>query len=157
MAIPALTRLFELVHRTRLPLIVQSSDASEPCVVLPLSVYEKLVGGAPEILIGDESQPLPVADPQVSLADFMTPVSNRSFTMSSGTLDHSELESGNSLRLQDLLQVQAEIPVKSTVSAVLPQMGSVEDRFAFDGLDVRILPKTRQKIGDMQDALDGSG
>ncbi len=157
MAIPALTRLLELVHRTRLPLIVQSSDASEPCVVLPLSVYEKLVGGVSEVLGGDESQSLPMAEPQASLADFLIPASDRSVTPLSGALDRSELESRNSLRLQDLLQVQAEIPAKSPVSAVLPQVGSVEDRFAFDGLDVRILPKTRQKIGDMQDVLDGNG
>ncbi len=157
MAIPALTRLLELVHRTRLPLIVQSSDTSEPCVVLPLSVYEKLVGGVSEALGVDEPQSLPIAEPQASLADFMTPASDRSFVTSSGAPDRSELESRNSLRLQDLLQVQAEIPTKSPVSAILPQVGSVEDRFTFDGLDVRILPKTRQKIGDMQDALDENG
>ncbi len=48
MALSALTRLLELVQRTRLPLIVQSSDSTEPCVVLPLSLYERLLGEVSE-------------------------------------------------------------------------------------------------------------
>ncbi len=66
-------------------------------------------------------------------------------------------EAKKSLRLQDLLQTQAETPLKPEVSAITPQAASFEDRFAFDGLDVRILPKIKQKLDSSKDALDENG
>ena len=41
-----LDRLVELVNRTQLPTVVQSSDAQASCVVVPFALYERLsLGG----------------------------------------------------------------------------------------------------------------
>lgn len=140
----SLARLLELVHRTQLPTVVQISDVSEPCVILPLGVYERLIGTA-------------VLAAPVRLAD---PLDERSFSLE-GMLSEASAplveEPRTALCLQDLLQPQREISTYSGLSAVLPQSESIEDRFAFEGIDVRILPRIKQKEPSSEATLDGSG
>jgi hypothetical protein len=113
----SLDRLLALVNRTRLPTLVQSSDSGEPCVVLPLSVYEQLAGGMSEA----PTSPLETT------------------TLSRVEEKPSEPQVG--LRLQDLLQSREALEPVSRLSATLPQVESLEDYFVFEGEEMRILPK----------------
>lgn len=152
----SLDRLLELVRRTQLPTIIRSTEGDEACVVLPLTLYERLSGGiasevsqkgaAPEV--GRLS-----AEPQSETDPFLETLFGSIPSKRAGTA----LEEGeSSVRLQDLLGQSKQIEGYSAVSAAFPQKGGLEDRFAFDGLDIRILPHSRQKMSLEQDSLDES-
>ncbi len=139
----SLARLLELVRRTQLPMIVQSSEMDEPCVLLPLAVYERLAGSS--LVLTPEQIPTPS-----NLGD-----ASRSSVSSQPGQEVVE-RSSEGLRLQDLLQLQGSDAYPATLSSLFPQPESIEDRFAFDGLDVRIVPNLKQKNLSRLDTLDES-
>ncbi len=120
-----LDRLVELVNRTQLPTVVQSSDAQASCVVVPFALYERLSQG------GFPHQPEPL---------------NRS-TPASVEVPASAEDLKTTLSLQDLLHTAAPISPPPVPTSPTPQIEALEDRFAFDGGEVRILPQMKQKSG----------
>ncbi len=161
-----LARLLELVQRTQLPLIVQPSDSTEPCVLVPLSVYEQLTGTISDRTdrieeklsegVGDGGSNL-----GMDLASFIQPVSEPSLLSAMlGPIPSvgakTPQEPNPSLQLQELLRQTPDPLPKQALSPIFPQVEAMEDRFAFDGLDVRILPKSSKKNPSGLGGLDES-
>ena len=142
----SLDRLLELVRRTQLPTIIRSTEGEEACVVLPLALYERLSGGIASEATRQSSAPEVEqlsAEPQSEADPFLETLFGSIPSKRAGTA----LEEGeSSVRLQDLLGLNQQTGVYSGVSAAFPQKEDLEDRFAFDGLDFRILPHSRQKM-----------
>ena len=152
----SLDRLLALVRRTQLPTIIRSTEGEEACVVLPLALYERLSGGIASegTQQGSASEAGQVfAEPQSEADPFLETLFGSIPSKKAGTA----LEAGeSSVRLQDLLGQNQQTEGYSAVSAAFHQKGDLADRFAFDGLDVRILPHSRQKMSLEQDSLDES-
>lgn len=134
-----LDRLLELVHRTQLPTLIQPSESGEPCVVLPLGVYEQLVKGK---TVSTDQQP------KERLDQAEVPPS----TLVEIPLTFSELpqpveQPKGGIRLQDLLHTQAPAGSITPMLSTRPQIETLEDRFVFDGYDAKILPQIKQKKG----------
>lgn len=133
----SLARLVDLVNRTQLPTLVQSSDASEPCILMPLHVYERLSKGDPES---------PQYEKMTTPADHVvvppTPI---------------QQEEVMTLHLEDLVGSHGLMQENTSESTASPQNMSMEDRFVFEGADRRILPDIRQKMPLSVSALDESG
>lgn len=127
-----LDRLVELVNRTQLPTVVQSSDAQASCVVVPFALYERLSqGGFPH-----QSEPL----------NRLTPTSVE-VSAARSELPAIVEDPKTPLSLQDLLHTAAPVPPPPVPTSPTPQIEALEDRFAFDGGEVRILPQLKQKSG----------
>lgn len=126
-----LDRLVELVNRTQLPTVVQSSDAQTSCVVVPFALYERLSRAT---LVQTESlnQPTPesIETPTIRSEPAIVPEAPKT-----------------PLRLQDLLHTASPVATPAVPAPLTPQIEALEDRFAFDGDEVRILPQLKQKSG----------
>ena len=156
----SLDRLVALVGRTGLPTILSSEEGGEPCVVLPLSVYERLAGG------GSTGQdPVPsqapsqtkTAQAQESVVASQTEsVSNPVFSLHAFSLpptpqtQPTEEPKSDDLRLQDLFQAP-----DLAISANSPQPAVPSDKFVFDGKEIRIMPQITQKTANIGFGLDG--
>ncbi len=118
----------------QLPTVIQSSDAQASCVVLPLALYERLSG----------SVSLPPSSPTEHAL-----VLEESFLPSAQAhkVPPAPAPPTLSVSLQDLLHAGSSTSVETTSFVATPQIETLEDRFAFDGDEVRILPQIKQKQG----------
>ena len=159
----SLARLLELVQRTQLPLIVQPSDSTEPCVLVPLSVYEQFAGTTTVRAdridqrlhegVGDSGE----TDLALLIQSASEPSLLSAMLDSVPPVEAKAVEDANpGLQLQDLLRQTADPAPKPVLSPTSPQVEAMEDRFAFDGLDVRILPKSSKKNPSGLGGLDES-
>lgn len=126
-----LDRLVELVNRTQLPTVVQSSDAQASCVVVPFALYERLsLGGFLQVESLNQPTSTSVEPPTVQSKP-----------------SSIQEDPKTPLSLQDLLHTTAPIPSPTLQTSPTPQIEALEDRFAFDGDEARILPQLKQKSG----------
>ena len=140
----SLERMLELVRRTGLPMVIPSVDEGEPCILMPLRIYEELGGGGTS-----SGSALPTLSRSADGRPKFDADAARSMRIST--------EAPIALSLQDLLQESAPV-VQSSVSIVSRlQDEGLEDRLAFDGEDAKIFPQTRQKTPTTQPMLDQSG
>ncbi len=138
MTMTSLDRLLELVHRTQLPTVIQSPESGEPCILLPLAVYEQLVNGR-------TVSTSRVKEPPTQREELPSTLVEMSLAFSEPSQSVEEPREG--LRLQDLLHIQTPADATSSIFPTRPQIEALEDRFAFDGPDTRILPQMKQKQG----------
>ena len=161
----ALDRLVAVAARTGLPTIVSSTDAAEPCVLVPLSVYERLVGVAP-------SSAPPVLP--VMMTDRVDEESVNVSTESSESVGGVSITAVSSPSLEDFLMAPAATqgssqpvfippienpiptlpapssflsnPAFSATGSFLPQSEALEDRLAGEGQETMFLSDFSQKI-----------
>lgn len=152
----SLDRLVALVGRTGLPTVVSSEEGGEPCVLLPLAVYERLTAGVPLTDLAKASaEPPSVRDflvaispaeptptPTLSLHAFSLPPTPKSLPV-----EETKVEG---LHLNDLFQ-----PPTQTPSSISPRSGVLSDEFVFDGKEMKILPHFTQKTANIGFGLDG--
>lgn len=155
----SLDRLVALVGRTGLPTMISSEEGGEPCVVLPLSVYERLAGGG----LADQnsvsqapSQAKTNQDHQPAYVPEAESVTTPAFSLQAFSLPPTpntqpvEEAKSEDLRLQDLFQAP-----DLAISSNSPQSAVPSDKFVFDGNEIRIMPQITQKTANIGFGLDG--
>lgn len=152
-----LERLVALVLKTGLPAIIPGKEGREAdCVLLPLEEYERLVDSLSTKLVksvAESSVPQVSEEVVASLEAFQDPPDSNKIIL--------DQPSVITLSLQDLLEPRLSSgtvsAATSTLSAISPQQNGVEDFVVFDGIETKILPKSRQKKSTESGALDEFG